>query len=90
MKEPSAPQTPTAGGIVAPTGPGKEKEHFSEKILVCSPVGEKYVSSNRGTLLCNSDHTSLSLLYKDGFRLIQIVDDGKKAIYYLEKSSASE
>lgn len=79
VKEPPAP------GTNAPPGATPQKEHFADTILVCSPVGEKYVTSNRQSLLCNSDHTSLYLLYKDSFRLIQIVDDGNKAIYYLEK-----
>lgn len=79
VKEPPAPGTNASAGAAA------QRKHFAGKILVCSPVGEKYVSSNRESLLCNSDHTSLYLLYKDGFRLIQIVDDGSRALYYLEK-----
>lgn len=85
VKEPSASGASAGTGSVAPAGAKAQKEHFPEKILVCSPAGHKYVSSDTGTLVCNSYHTSLRLLYKDGFRLIQIVNDGKKAIYYLEK-----
>jgi len=85
VKERSAAKTPAGKETVAPAGATAQKEHFTEKILVCSPVEHKYVSSNTETLVCNSDNTSLRLLYKDGFRLIQIVDDSKKAIYYLEK-----
>jgi hypothetical protein len=85
VKTPSGTEAPAGTPASAPTEETAQKEHFSEKILVCSPLGRKYVSSNRGILVCNSDHTSLHLLYKDGFRLIQIVNDGKRAIYYLER-----
>jgi hypothetical protein len=93
-----APQCPDSGrdmlnaGGKAQSGAGTpaaaetaHKGHFAENILVCSPRDHKYVSSNAETLVCNSDYTSLGSLYKDGFRLIQIVDNGNKAIYYLEK-----
>lgn len=85
VKEPSAKEAPADTGTVAPAGTMVRKQHFTENILVCSPGEHKYVSSNAETLLCGSNRTSLRLLYKDGFRLIQIVDGGRKAIYYLER-----
>ncbi len=82
---PAGGKAPSGGGTTAPAEGTAPKEHFDDNILVCSPLTHTYVSSNREPLTCNDDHTSLHLLYKDGFRLIQIVDDGKKTIYYLER-----
>ena len=76
---------PAVKETVTPGRPMTQKKRFTDKILVCSPANHKYVSSDKEALFCNSNRTSLRLLYKDGFRLIQIVDDGNKAIYYLEK-----
>lgn len=84
-KTPPVTEKPGGAGAVAPGEGSARKEHFGDNILVCSPLKNKYVGSNREPLACNSDQTTLELLYKDGYRLIQIVEDGKKAIYYLDK-----
>lgn len=68
----------SSGGEAGSTSAGK-----GGQILVCSPIEEAYARAD--TLLdCGTRNATLTNLYEENYRLIQIIS-AKKILYYLEK-----
>jgi hypothetical protein len=54
------------------------------RILVCSPVKDTSALADTA-LKCGEREATLQELYRDNYRLIQIIQDKKVFLYYLEK-----
>jgi hypothetical protein len=56
----------------------------TEKILVCYPITDTSAYADTA-LKCGEKEATLQELYEDNYRLIQIIQDKKAFLYYLEK-----